>query len=276
PGDVNHTWDGRKGSPIPSHHGKGFDHMCGMIKKLVLLTAGTIGAVALVSTVVGRGSLHTAWKKAHTAIENQVSPEFELDRIRDQIAQLGPDMHKHIQRVAEQWSAVDALDREVQVCQTNIEKRKTSLLAMTDVLEKGDTQKVKFYGGPSDLKRRLERELKTYKTCEKELVSKQKILEAKKQELDAARAQLSEIKEQKAQLESLVAQYEAELATLRLEQTRSKFKLDDSRLGDIKGALEKLRQKVDVERKKAELAGQYLPQPTFTGPTKEETSKDIV
>ena len=34
--------------------------------------------------------------------------------------------------------------------------------------------------------------------------------------------------------------------------------------------------KVEDLRKKAELAGQYLPEPTFTGPTKEETSKDIV
>jgi chromosome segregation ATPase len=247
-----------------------------MIKKLVLLSVGAVAAVALVSTVVGRGSVHTMFKKAHNAIEAQVSPEFELERIRDQIAQLGPDMHKNISRIAEQMVAVEALERDVQTCQVNLDKRKTSLLAMTNALETGDTQRVKFYGGASDLKRRLERELKTYKTCDKELAGKQKILEAKKQELDTARAQLSEIKEQKAQLESLVAQYEAELATLRLEQTRSKFKLDDSRLGDIKGAFENLRQKIDVERKKIELSGQYFPEATFTGPTKEEpSSKDI-
>jgi len=250
-----------------------------MIKKLVLLTAGTVGVVALVSTVAGRGSVHTLFKKAHNAIDAQVSPEFELERIRDQITKLGPDMHENISQIATQMVQIEALDRDVQTVQASLEKRKSSLLAMTDTLEKGDVQRVKFYGGAADLQRRLERELKTYKAVEKELAGKQKIMSAKKQELEAARAQLSEIKEQKATLESLVAQYEAELATLRLEQTRSKaaFKLDDSRLGDIKGAFEKLRQKIDIERKKVELAGQYLPEQDFAAPpAKEASSKDIV
>lgn len=250
--------------------------MCGMIKKLVMVTAGVGVALVAINTIAGRGSIHTLFHKAHNAIEAQVSPEFELERIRDQIAKLGPDMHDNISRIAEQMVKVEAIERDLQTCQAGQEKRKGSLLAMTDTLEKGDTQRVKFYGGAGDLKRHLERELKTYKTVEKEIAGKQKVLEAKKQELDAARAQLSEIKEQKAQLESLVAQYEAELATLRLEQTRSKFKLDDSRLGDIKGAFEKLRQKIDVERKKAELAGQYLPETDApTAPAKETSSKDL-
>src|SRR5579871_1110595 len=154
---MNHTWDGRKGSPIPSHHGKGFDLMCGMIKKLVLVAAASVGALALVNGV-WRGSVHTAWKKAQHAVEAQVSPEFELDRIRDQIAKLGPDMHENISRIADQMVQVEAMERKIQVTQADQDKRKTSLLAMTGVLETGDTQKVKFYGGAGDLKRRVERE----------------------------------------------------------------------------------------------------------------------
>jgi len=247
-----------------------------MIKKLVVVTAGLGAALFVVNAFAGRGSIHTLFHKAHSVIEAQVSPEFELERIREQITQLGPDMHRNISRIADQMVAVEALERKVQTCQIDQDKRKASLLAMTSALETGDTQRVKLYGGAGDLKRRLERELKTYKTVEKEMAGQQKILEAKKQELDAARAQLAEVKEQKTQLESLVAQYEAELATLRLEQTRSKFKLDDSRLGDIKGAFETLRKKIDVERKKIELTGQYFPEPeAITPPAKEVSSKDI-
>jgi hypothetical protein len=80
---------------------------------------------------------------------------------------------------------------------------------------------------------------------------------------------------QKDQLEVMAAEYEAQWKTLQLEQTRSKLKLDDSRLAEIKGSFEKLRERIDVERRKAELAGQFS-NDTIIVEKKAESAQSIV
>jgi len=244
------------------------------IKKLVLIAAGAAGAVALINGV-SRGLPHTAWKKVQAGIERTVSPEMELDRIRDQIAQLTPDMHENISRVAREMVAVESLGKQVDAARASLDQQKASLMAMTDALEKGDLTRVHMTA--PEVKRQLDRQLKSYKNCERELQTKQKILEAKRQALETARQQLIEIREQKAKLEAVVADYETELATLRLEQARSKVQVDDSRLGDIKGSLEKLREKIQEERAKIQLTGEFLPSTLNPAePQDKATTEDVV
>ena len=93
--------------------------------------------------------------------------------------------------------------------------------------------------------------LRTCKTLERELANNKKILDAKKAGVDAARQQLVEMRQQKEQLEIMAADYEAQLKTLALEKTRSRIKLDDSRLAEIKASMDKLRERIETERKTA-------------------------
>jgi len=243
-----------------------------MFKKLFLLGVGAAGALA-VTNAVWSGSVHTAWKKARTVVESQVSPEFELERIRDQIAKLTPDMNRHIEKIAEATVEVGSLNRRIEIVKNELDRRQADILALTDKVESG-IQKVSF--GGTNLKDKLARDLKSYKSCEKDLATKQRLLEAKKEALESARRQLTEIHNQRAEMEVLAAQYEVRLAELREAQTRSKFKLDDSRLAKIKEAFEKLQARIDVENTKAELAGQFTTAPTIEPTVSAEPAKDVV
>jgi chromosome segregation ATPase len=226
-------------------------------KKLVVLGLGAAGAMAL-TNAVWSGSVSTAWKKARTAIERNVSPEFELERIRDQISRLTPDMNHNIEVIADATVEVGSLNRKIELVKVELEKRQGEILVLTEKVESG----VKVVSYPSiNLKDKLARDLKAYKSCEKDLTTKTKLLEAKRESLEAARRQLTTINESRQELEVLAAQYEAELANLRVAQCRSKFKLDDSRLSEIRGSFEKLRQRIDSEKIKAELAGHRGNQP---------------
>src|SRR5204863_4196297 len=98
-------------------------------------------------------------------------------------------------------------------------------------------------------------------------------LDARKEALDTARQQLYEIRNQRDALTLQAQEFETELAALKLAQTKSKFALtNDDRLSEIKDAFEQLRQRVEAERKKVELAGEFF------GPTgvtvKEEKALD--
>jgi hypothetical protein len=86
---------------------------------------------------------------------------------------------------------------------------------------------------------------------------------------------LTTINESRQELEVMAAQYEAELANLREVQDRSKLVLNDSRLSEIRESFEKLRQRIDAEKVKAELAGQFTTAPAGE-PVVEEAHQDVV
>ena len=83
------------------------------------------------------------------------------------------------------------------------------------------------------------------------------------------------MKQQKDQLEIMAADYEAQLKTLALEKTRSRIKLDDSRLAEIKASMDKLHERIETERKTAQLAEEFNGGKTIEN-TKAESNKDIV
>jgi chromosome segregation ATPase len=244
-----------------------------MIKKLVFLVGGTVAVLALVNSVWS-GSVRTAWKRAQAKLERQISPEFELARIRDEIAQLTPDMHKNIARIAEEMVQVESLDRRIGDLTVKLDRSKDELAAMTSAIESG-AKKVSL-GGRELSPAQVKDKLRTCRNVERELANTQKILDAKKAGVDAARQQLVEMRQQKDQLEVMAAEFEAQWKTLQLEQTRSKLKLDDSRLAEIKGSFEKLRERIDVERRKAELAGQFASESFLVPEKKIESTQSVI
>jgi chromosome segregation ATPase len=242
-----------------------------MIKKLIFWSV-IIGGVLFVVNSVRPGSIHTAWKRAQAKFERNITPEFELARIRDQIAQLTPDMHRNIARVAEEMVKVESLERQVNELQAKLQTNKDELALMTEAIEKGATRV--SIGSQEYRVTKVKDKLRTCKNQENELNRLQKILEAKKAGVESLRQQLAEMKQQKQELEVMAAQYDAQLKELALQQTRSKMKLDDSRLAEIKAAFEQLREKIDVERKTADLADQF--NLGTLNEKKVESNKDVV
>src|SRR5438270_11605420 len=95
-----------------------------MFKKLVV-TAIAIGAgfFLLRSTHLG-GYARTAWSKARTSVQGQIPIEFQLESIRNEVAQLVPDMKREISRVAAETGAIEGLREEVADIGGKLEKQK--------------------------------------------------------------------------------------------------------------------------------------------------------
>jgi chromosome segregation ATPase len=243
-----------------------------MIKKIIFWSL-VVGAVVVAVNVVRPGALHTAIRRVHAKIDQQIPPEFELARIRDQIAQLTPDMYRNISRIAEEMVAVETLKTKVDNLTDKLTDSKTELAALTSAVESGNT-KVN-YGGRDIPVTQISRKLNACRNLERELAHSKKIYEAKKAGVDTARQQLAVMKEQKQQLEEMAAKYEAELKELALQQMRQKVQLDDSRLAEIKQSFEKLRERIDVARTTADLAEQFKAD-TLTAEKKPVATTDVV
>jgi len=248
-----------------------------MIKKLVFWSAIVAGGLFFVNHA-WHGSISTAWKRAQAKLERSINPEFELARIRDQITQLTPDMHRNIARIAEEMVAVESLERRAGNLQAKLDAAKGDLAVYTNAVEDG-TKRVSINGrevSAAYVNAQIKDKLRTCKLLEREVANTQRILDAKKQGVEAARQQLAEMKRQKDEMEVLAAEYEAQWKTLQLEQTRSKLKLDDSRLAEIKQSFEKLRERIDVERTTTALAEKFETNTLAAPEKKAESTKDVV
>jgi len=245
-----------------------------MFKKLLFWSALAVGGLVLINTVKP-GAVATWGKRIHAKLESNISPEFELSRIKDQIKKLTPDMHKNIGKIAEEMVKVEALRTQVADMQVRLDTQKADIQTLTAALERGD--KTYVFAGTNLTPARIKAKLRAYDEGVRTLETTKKTLALREEKLESARQQLIECKNQKVALEGRVAEFEAMIEALNLEKTRAKFvECDTTRLGEIKEALENLRQRVEAERQKVKLTGDFFGVETTTTNDKSDVSADDV
>jgi chromosome segregation ATPase len=248
-----------------------------MFKK-IFLAALAIGAGMFILNHTRLGSYgYTAWNKAKKSVKCQVPLEFEIERVREQVKQLVPDMKKNLSQIAEEIVAIENLKEEIKVARVNLAKNKEVVRTMTDDLETG-TFPISYNGIKYSRERiteRLANDIKSCVRCEEDLKLKEGLLENKERALDMAREQLTSIRSQKEQLELQIAQLEADLKAVRLAQTKSTIQLDDSRLAHIKASLQDIRNRMQVEKVRGDLEGQFSNDLTIKV-EKKKTSEEVI
>jgi chromosome segregation ATPase len=250
-----------------------------MFKKLVV-TAIAIGAgvFLLRSTHLG-GYARTAWAKARTTVQGQIPLEFQLESIRNEVAQLMPDMKRHISQVAAETVAIEGLRTEVGTIRDSLDKQKELVRQMSDELHHGKTQQVVFGNhkySPERFQEKLALQLLGAKQCAENLKAKEQLLEAKEQGLEAAKLQLASMRTQKGTLEVQIAQLEAELKTVRLAECKSDFQLDDSRLTHIKSALADVRNQMQIIKVTHTMIGEFGDDLREAGEPKVKSKAELV
>jgi DNA repair ATPase RecN len=236
--------------------GKGFRIMCRKIA--VLGVAVLAGLFILKSTHLGSYA-RTAWGKVKESAQRQVPLEFQLESLRNEVAQLVPDVRKNCGEVAAEMVAVQNLRDEVGDLRKNFDKQKAYVRDMNSQLNSG-VATVSFNGRsypPERFRAKLERELETCKRCGEEVGAKEQLLEAKEKALEAARDRLASMKALKERFEVQIAQLEAEVRTFRLAESQSKIQIDDSRLARIKSQLSSIKDQLQVQKNTSDLMNRY-------------------
>jgi len=230
-----------------------------MCKKIgIAVLAVVAGLFILNNTRLGSYGW-TAWNKAKKSVKAQVPLEFELERVRQQVSQLVPDMKQNLSKVAEEIVAIENMKEEIAVTKANLGKQREKVRVMTDELKSGN-ERVSFEGRNYNrprLAERLAADLKSCQVCEDELNVKEQMLENRERSLESERAKLASMRQQKQELEVRISKLEADLKAVRLAQTKSKFHIDDSRLSEIKRSLADIQNRLRVEQVENDLHGQF-------------------
>ena len=110
-----------------------------MCKKIGIAAVAVAVVLFLLNSTMLGSYTSTAFSKIHGSFKKQVPIEFEIDRIKHEIAQLVPDMKKNLSSVAEEMVAIDNLKEDIRVTRERLATEKVSIMTMTEDLDKGAT-----------------------------------------------------------------------------------------------------------------------------------------
>ena len=191
-----------------------------------------VAAAALLSTLVfGRDAISyvkTFGSSARQAIKAEVPIEFEIQRARDMVANLLPDIRECMHVIAEEEVNVEHLSKEIARAENDLGKQKDEILALRRHIDSGrqvyQTSTRAF--SCNEVKRDLSSRFDRYKTAETTVASKRQILHAREQSVSAAREKLEGMLNEKRNLEVQLENLDARLKTVQAAQTASNVQLD--------------------------------------------------
>lgn len=230
-----------------------------MIRKTVI----GVGVAMVASLFLfGRDSLSymkTAFREARQAVKQEVPIEFEIQRARDLVANLVPDIRRCMHVIAEEEVNVEHLQHEIARADGELRKQKDEIVTLRNDIGKGNSSyryaSRTYTAGEvkTDLSQRFER----FKTAEATVDSKRQILDARTKSIGAARQKLEGMISAKRDLEVQIENLEARLRTIQAAQTSSDVSLDDSQLTQAKKLIAGLNKQLDVAQRLLDSQGSF-------------------
>jgi len=232
--------------------------VCKMMKKGLLGAAVLAGASYLAFGTSAPSYFRTAFHKARQSAHDAVPIQFEIDRAKEEIANLEPAILNNREELARAEVDVEHLDREVAEVKANLDKEKAAMVALRDSLD----GKVTLAGGrisftKDEVTADLGRRLTHYRNVTRILADKEATLKARKQAVIAARAKLTDMAHQKRALATKVEEIQARLQVIEATQQKNEFNFDDSALARAKASVNDLEKRLEVKARVAEMEGHF-------------------
>jgi len=229
-----------------------------MVKKGLLGAALGAGTLFLVFGTSAPSYVKTAFHRVRQTAKDSINPQFEIDRARDEIAGLKPQIEKNIEMLARAEVEAEHLEREVKTIQANLDSEKKVILGLRDSLKSGD---FRLTGHAADTREEVKGDLAHrydhFRNVSQLLTVKEAELKAKRKAITAAHQQLENLKTQKSTLLAKLASIEAQLRMIEATQAKNEFHFDDSALARAKETVSDLEKKLEILARQAEMEGRY-------------------
>lgn len=226
--------------------------LCG--KTLKYFAAGCTGFVVLGSVLFGNemfSYLRTSAGTVRESVREAVPVEFELQRARDLIEEILPEIHASVRMVAEDEVEIAALEKDLKHSAEQLDKDRALLSSLRDKLE---VDQVSYEVGHREFSRpqlteQVALKLARLKDAEMIYASKQRLLETRQQSLQAAMQMLDRARSRKGQLEQKVEALVAQHRLLKASAIGSRVHVDHSKLSKADQLLSDIQKRLDVSER---------------------------
>lgn len=220
-----------------------------MIKKIVISTLllGLIGGLTVGGDAFSY--LSTACNRAGDTVQRAVPVEFQIDRARQMVRDLAPEVRRSMEVIAKEEIALERLAEQIDAQSTKAEKSEREIMRLQSDLS--GTRDVFRYAGHSydrsevteDLSRRFVR----HKVADETLSHLQDMQRARTANLDAARQKLTAMIAAQKKLETDILNLDAKRQLVEVAQASSDVvALDESQLSRAKVLITDIRSRLDV------------------------------
>lgn len=238
-----------------------------MILKAIKYGAiGTVAFVAIGGLLFGgdlvsyvQGSYH----QLRNSVKDSVPIEFELQRARNQLEEIVPEMHANIKLIAKEEVEIAQLEKDIHRTAESLADQKQGIAKLSGMLREG--QVVYTVSGTQypretvkdDLSRRFER----YKEAEMVLEGKKRLLVTRRKALAGAMQMLDRAKSQKALLEDKIESLVAQHRMIQAAAVGSKIQVDDSKLARTEKLIARIQKRLDVAERVLAHEGRFVEGP---------------
>ncbi len=248
-----------------------------MVRKAILVLGGLVLVTVVLFGTNVRSYLRTSGGYVKQAVQDSVPVEFQIDRARNMIRDLAPEVRKNLHVIAREEVEVKRLEERLERSKERLAQEKRQIIRLTDDLAQGKdtyTYAGRTYGADqvrADLANRFNR----YKTGDATLASLEQIHAARQRSLQAARQRLDGMLAARRQLEVEVENLEARRQMIAAAQTTSQFHFDDSRLGRVKALMSDLRTRLDVADQLVQAETEFHPEIPLDQPSPDNVIEQI-
>jgi chromosome segregation ATPase len=248
-----------------------------MVKKGLIGAALGAGALFLVFGTHAPSYVKTAFHRVKQNAKDAVPLPFDIDRAREEIANLEPAIRENIVNLARAQVELEHLDKEITSNRANMDGQTKALLTLRESLKTGEYRLAGHSNvayTEDEVKADLARRYDSVKSAKNLIAAQESTLKSKQSVIVAFRKQLDTMMAQKKALTTKLDQIEAKLHQIEATQAANEFQhLDGSALSRAKETVSGLEKRLEVMEKQAEMEARYVE----TGvPVIVDPSRDVV
>jgi chromosome segregation ATPase len=243
-----------------------------MIRKLLFVSAGLVLVGLFVfgrhaASYVGTGA---GWVR--DTVKDSVPLDFEIDRARNMVGSLEPEIKKNMHVIAKEEAEVERLQQRIDQAAEKLDKDTFELKVLKNDVASGK-ESFKYSGRiytVSQVKTDLANRLERVKTADATIDSLRDILNARQQGLEAGRQKLEAMLNTKQQLLAKIEHLEAQWKQVEVAKAASEFSFDDSKLGIVRQLVDDLQTRIQVAEKLVTVEGSFHGEIQLDSPADED------
>jgi phage shock protein A len=230
-----------------------------MIRKLLFVSAGLVlvgfflfGRHA--ASYVGTGA---GWVR--DTVKDSVPLNFEIDRARNMVNSLKPEIQKNMHVIAKEEAELERLKGQVEQAEAKLAKDRGDLETLSNHVKTGN-KNFHFAGRTytvTQVKADMANRLSRVKTADSTVDSLREILTARERGLEAGRQKLEAMLAAKNELLAKIENLEARMKMVEVAQASDACSFDDSKLGAVKELVNDLQTRIQVAEKLVTVEGSF-------------------
>ena len=221
------------------------------IKSVAMVTLGTLALGTFVFGTDVFSYVATSCNSVRSTVKDTVPVEFELQRARDMIEQILPELQANIRMIAQEEVEIASLENQIENSSKDLVAQQQSIRQLRNRL---DTSLVSFDIGPASYSRdqlteKLAHRYNRFKESKAALAGKQKVLESRRRSLAAAETMLDRAREQKVELEQKIEGLVAQHRLIKSSEVAVDLQVDGRRITKADKLINDIQKRLDVAQR---------------------------